>query len=310
MTEKELFREIGNIKEEYVAEAQEYKRSIWQNTVFQRSLVTAACLLVCLGIYWGTEYLKGGDKAMQESAIAPESCMDVETEIFEVKTEATEMTASQMTDADGVAEEQAEMVQKPATIPQEEAFPEDGVIAEAETERKMVCIPAMKKELAETEAVQGMLPVGEPDNLKENITQAGMEQDSILQEVGSLQDISVKLDTFQGKIKSGKAQWDAFFIQVQQAKTADLKLSYTTAEGKEEVVLVKYDAEEFQISLEDATDSMTTVPDGKELIFSYLYLVQEGELVEVILATEADLTKEQLLGGGYSTFYLMQYEAE
>ncbi len=309
MTEKELFREIGNIKEEYVAEAQEYKRSVWQNTVFRRSLATAACLLVCLGIYWGMEYFSK-DMAMQESAIAPESCKDVEMEAFQAKTESLQMTTEQTADA-GIAEEAlTEMVQKPAAALEEEVSSTDGVATEAEVDAKMVCIPAQRKEQAETDAVQGMLPVGEQSNLKENITQAGMEQDSSLQEAGNLQDTSVKLDTFQGKIKSGKAQWDAFFIQVQQAKAADLKLSYTTAEGKEEAVLVKYNAEEFQISLDDATDSMTTVPDGKELIFSYLYLVQEGEWVEVILATEADLTKEQLLGGEYSTFYLMQYEEE
>lgn len=309
MTEKELFREIGNIKEEYVAEAQEYKRSVWQNTVFRRSLATAACLLLCLGIYWGTEYFKG-DMAMQESAIAPESCKDVEAEAFQVKTESLQMTTEQMADADNAEEAPAEMAQKPASALEEETFPEDGVITEAEAERKMVCIPAQRKEQAETEDVQGMLPVGEQSTLKENITQESMEQDGFLQEVGSLQDTSVKLENFQGIIISGKAQWDAFFAQVQQSKAADLELCYTTAEGKEEAVLVKYDAEVFQVSLEKATEHMMAVPDGKELRFSYLYLVQEGEWVEVILAAEADLTKEQLFDGGYSTFYLMQYEAE
>ena len=54
MTGNDLFREVGNISEKYIAEAEETKRSIIHNVVFRRSLATAACLMVCVGLYFST----------------------------------------------------------------------------------------------------------------------------------------------------------------------------------------------------------------------------------------------------------------
>lgn len=51
MTGKDMFREVGNISEKYIAEAEETKRSIIQNVAFRRSIGTAACLLLCVGIF-------------------------------------------------------------------------------------------------------------------------------------------------------------------------------------------------------------------------------------------------------------------
>ncbi len=56
MSGKDLFREIGLVKEEYITEAEEYKRSIIHNVAFQRGLAVAACLVVCGGLYWGVGY--------------------------------------------------------------------------------------------------------------------------------------------------------------------------------------------------------------------------------------------------------------
>ncbi len=66
MTGKDLFREIGNIDEKYVSEAQETKRSVIMNPVFRRTLATAACLVVCLGIFAGVQQVRNG--ARNESA--------------------------------------------------------------------------------------------------------------------------------------------------------------------------------------------------------------------------------------------------
>lgn len=66
MTGNDLFREIGNIDEKYVAEAQETKRSAILTPAFRRTLATAACLVVCLGIYVGVQQVR--DDAKSESA--------------------------------------------------------------------------------------------------------------------------------------------------------------------------------------------------------------------------------------------------
>ena len=50
MTGKDLFREVGNISEKYITEAEETKRSIIHNVAFRRTLGTAACLVLCVGV--------------------------------------------------------------------------------------------------------------------------------------------------------------------------------------------------------------------------------------------------------------------
>lgn len=93
MTGKELFQEIGMIKEEYIVEAEAYKRSVIHNVVFRRSLAGVACLVVCFGLYWGVQQMHSGyeesvqdsawaDQNMYESAVVNESLAEqVETDM-------------------------------------------------------------------------------------------------------------------------------------------------------------------------------------------------------------------------------------
>ena len=73
MTGKDLFREIGNMDEKYVAEAQETKRAAILSPVFRKTLATAACLVVCLGIYAGVQQAGRDSGATQ---CAPNMSMD------------------------------------------------------------------------------------------------------------------------------------------------------------------------------------------------------------------------------------------
>lgn len=52
MTGKDLFQQVGNINEKYVLEAEETKRSLIHNVAFRRSLTTAACLAICVGLFF------------------------------------------------------------------------------------------------------------------------------------------------------------------------------------------------------------------------------------------------------------------
>ena len=68
MTKKELFQEIGDINEKYLLEAEETRRSIIHNVVFQRSLATAACLVVCVGLGITILTFSGGSKEAASEA--------------------------------------------------------------------------------------------------------------------------------------------------------------------------------------------------------------------------------------------------
>lgn len=63
MTGMELMREIGLINEAYIQEAGRMKRSFWSSAAVRGSAATAACLLVCLGIYAGGNYIGGGTRS-------------------------------------------------------------------------------------------------------------------------------------------------------------------------------------------------------------------------------------------------------
>ncbi len=63
MTGNDLFREIGNIDEKYVKEAQESRRMVIFTPAFRKGLATAACLLLCLGIFAGVQQVRNGAKS-------------------------------------------------------------------------------------------------------------------------------------------------------------------------------------------------------------------------------------------------------
>ena len=61
MTGKDLFQDIEFIKEDYIVEAEGYKRSVIRNAAFMRGIAAAACLVVCFGLYWGVS--KSGESS-------------------------------------------------------------------------------------------------------------------------------------------------------------------------------------------------------------------------------------------------------
>ena len=74
MTGKDLFREIGNINEEYIKEAQEYKRPkrdiifVINNPTFRKMTATAACLMICAGLAFTVHKMDLRTDSAKESA--------------------------------------------------------------------------------------------------------------------------------------------------------------------------------------------------------------------------------------------------
>lgn len=57
MTNMDLFREIGMIDEKYIVEGEKTRRFLTANPVWRRSLATAACLFLCMGLCFGIQQL-------------------------------------------------------------------------------------------------------------------------------------------------------------------------------------------------------------------------------------------------------------
>lgn len=111
MTEKDLFREIGNINEKYVAEAQEVKRPVILTPAFRRTLATAACLVVCLVIYVGVQQVRDGAKsesatmqAETNGTASTNSSMKTESVVMDTADTQYSATAGE-TNSEGVSEE-------------------------------------------------------------------------------------------------------------------------------------------------------------------------------------------------------------
>lgn len=90
MTGNDLFREIGNIDEKYIKEAQESKRMVIFTPAFRKGLATAACLLLCLGIFAGVQQVRNGAKsepatmqAETNSATSTNSSMKTESVVMD-----------------------------------------------------------------------------------------------------------------------------------------------------------------------------------------------------------------------------------
>ena len=88
MTGRELFLEIGNIREEFVAEAENYQSETKGNILavisgktaksvtFRKTLATAACLVVCAGLVFTVQKLGISKDAAKESAMENEMVME------------------------------------------------------------------------------------------------------------------------------------------------------------------------------------------------------------------------------------------
>lgn len=99
MTGKGLFREIGNIDERYVAEAQETVRPVLFTPAFRRALVTAACLFVCVGLYFAVQQPKAEINNDAATMTADSGTGDMESDMDAADGAASNYVAEQETES-------------------------------------------------------------------------------------------------------------------------------------------------------------------------------------------------------------------
>lgn len=251
MTGRELFLEIGNIREEFVAEAESYRsetkgsilavisRQTAKSVTFRKSLATAACLVVCAGLVFTAQKLGVSKDAAKESAMenqmVMESAMEEMLDVTEKKEDARpEAEASIVTDEEsGIGLEAPEKT--------------DGMKDELKTE-------ATEEEKLETSvgesqfAMNSELKAWDLKAVKKRMKSYPDEYDEILQ----LDNVFVLVH---GTAEKGQNLWNAFLEAVDAGKAAQIDVVRFTVEGDPIIETVHYDGEIFYLCVDNSRDA-------------------------------------------------------
>lgn len=310
MTGNDLFREIGNIGEEYIEEAERYSkkavsgiRGIWstktksdavvkaadgttlnvagsvilkvaKSAVFRKTLATAACLVVCLGLVVTVQKLGIREDLAQstESAISPSEGRKLDTETF---SEAAGMTAS--TKAESMIEEGAEA----------ENYAMQEAPKSAQTE-------AAKESAEEDGGLENSVNSMYSDNFQELL-----KADNALVVV-------------HGTVETGQALWEEFLASVNAGKAAQIDVIRFTIEGDAIVKTIYYDGSIFRLCVDRTRDAERGTGEAYyEASFAYMQRIENtqeggGKTVEYVLTNREEDSADGLEIGKkeYSIFYV------
>lgn len=297
MTEKELFQEVGRIKEEYIVEAQEYKRSVIHNPVFKRTLATAACLVLCVGIYWGNSNMHTDEGPNSISSVGQTAVNSLSGEAF--LKDQMDMVHNDMnkntvqTDSVNKTEEVPEYILNQS---QEEQVTVAGAPGEGmqtnEAENKCELEATLKEDISfnldEAKARLGNYP----NTLEE------LRQENVYIVLHGISD-------------TGSELWEEFLQSVNDDITADIDIVRLTDEGYPIITCVYFDGQLFHVVC-DSTRDMGAGDGGglHEETYKYLNVLQSDNRTETVLSQEADLTIAQLKSGEYETYELFQCDME
>ncbi|MBQ7776678.1 MAG: DUF4362 domain-containing protein [Lachnospiraceae bacterium] len=255
----------------------------------------AACLAVCLGLYWGTAQKPAYESTKGYKALG---------EIMDV-------------DENGQNMQQADV--------NTDAVTNTSIIANTTAATTAIrndetAVEAMEEEQASVECLKAKQEEG---TLKENLLQAATGSEPEEKEMGSsnpladgvAQDITqynqeLNYELSHGKVLEGQEKWQDFLTCVRAGQKAGIWIVQYTDEGDPIYITLEYDTEAFHVKVDNSQDKWTTEPEIREYTFANLNILQDSDHYEAILSAEPDLTTEQLYSGEYDTFSLFQYNIE
>ncbi|MBR6666383.1 MAG: DUF4362 domain-containing protein [Lachnospiraceae bacterium] len=267
MTGNDLFREVGNISEKYVTEAEETKRSIIHNVVFRRSLATAACLMVCVGLYFSTR--TGRKEATADSSEGSGPQYDAATNEVHV--------AVGEQDADG-------------------GFRFKDILDSLGGNNKTDNAPQdyYQESASSSERVESETANTPEEDLGAS---GGYWMDTIDRLCAYPNDYKALLQTdafvvAHGTVKSGMPQWEAFLQSVEQGDTAYVDVVQFTEEGDAVISAVVFLGDWYYV-LADHTRDAWGKQDMLEYEYRYLYLDRQDGRTRVVL-TDLKLGEEEI----------------
>lgn len=298
MTGSDLFRAIGNISDEYVAEAERFKKktasgmAILYTPAFRRFLTSAACLVVCVGlaalVLQNVGFSRSADSGATENA-AP---MKAESSMAIVSTEADEVYGAQeeaMEEYAGQREEVAVEEEKTAT---EEKYREEVTVEGAETETVMG-----NEGSAGSEGESGSQNPGSGSSAGKD--SSGSNADAVVTEswdgqwdadaVRSMQAsypndyqelyrLENELVVHFGEVKAGGELWDAFLEKTALGESARITVILFTIEGDALIRTVYYDGSSYHLIGDNSRDGFGSADTAYfEGEYKYLYETEEPD---------------------------------
>lgn len=297
MTEKELFREIGNINEKYVQEASEIKKAKILTPVFRRTLATAACLCLCVGVYFGTRGLRG-DFAPKESAMDAGATENATTN----KLEAT---------ADGAYFESADME---ASTEDTGNFFEDLLDGFGDKSESAA---------SGTQSTTQNSASGSADNFYSDSAIEEQLPSKEQEEVGASSTVRKELEDYSndyeelcngeafvvthGVITAGYDKWEMFLNGYEQGEESLVDVIRFTVEGDAIITRIWYENGAFHI-IEDSTRDAWGVGGYAEYTFERINLIKNSDsTVQVVFADAVIYDIESVKPEETDMYFLVEY---
>lgn len=285
MTGKDLFREVGNISEKYITEAEETKKTIIHNVAFRRGLGTVACLILCVGIFAITRLSEKitdttASNTTQNNVVASwDGASDTDSE----KSDRNDFVNSL---GEGKKEESA------ADSSPQYSVPENVISEKAEQEDMMSAEPEISDIIYSYKTVVNRLQAY-PDVYEE------------LLETGAFVVVH-------GKVTSGQSAWEKFLTDVQDEIPSEVDLVEFTEEGDAIITGIVYDGEIYHVVM-DCTRDAWGETEIVEYEYKYLYTNTWNGCTDVILSDvelEDEEIREAIMTEGLDIHALVQYIEE
>ena len=297
MTEKDLFWEIGNINEKYVQEAAEVKKAKILTPAFRRTLATAACLCICVGIYFGTRGLRG-DFTSKEAAMDTGAAQNATTNQLEAT-------------ADNAYFESAEME---AAEDDGQSFFEDlfdGLSSKGESTSSGTqnTVQDAACESEDNFSSDSASTEQSPSKEQEEVGEAALAKKE-LQDYSNDYEELCNGEAFvvtHGVITAGYDKWEMFVNAYERGEEALVDVIRFTEEGDAIITRVWYENGVFHI-LEDSTRDAWGVGDYAEYTFEGMNVIKSSDgRVQVIFADAVIYDIESVNPEETPMYFLVEY---
>ena len=273
MTGNDLFREIGNISDKYVTEAEETKRSIFQNVLFRRSLATAACLMICVGLYFSTRTGRKADTAADSSGgSSPQYDSSMKENSAVANQEASDggINLNDILDIFDKGNDKADSA--PQDYYQESASAtQDGASENVESD-------------ITNEPGYVVGEIYDEWEMFDRLSAYPNDYEALLQ-----------TDAFvvvHGTVKSGLDKWNEFLDSAQEGKPAYVELVQFTEEGDAIITAIQYTGDYYHMLADHTRDTWGNA-GMVEHEYGYLYLdIQDGRTGVVL--SDRDLGEDEI----------------